>query len=126
MRLIARNRSNIHIWNVNDYLKQTNANIINQDSNNYVTLQRIFSKIYLAHLKEHQKAKYHQKNLDNIVTMSKSPAHSVADYFYLKGKSYSEPFLRAAFESIAKAYQISKLDNAGSLDLLGYKLFLGA
>jgi hypothetical protein len=58
--------------------------------------------------------------------LSQSPARSITDYFYRKSRSYSEAFLKITFESLARAYQISKFDNSGSLDTLGYKLFLGA
>jgi len=34
--------------------------------------------------------------------------------------------MRATFEAIAQSYQISKRDNGGSLDNLGYTLFLSS
>jgi hypothetical protein len=123
MRLIVRHRPSLHVWNVNDYIKQTQANIIKQDSNKYLTLQKIFRKVYLRHLKDHQRVKYHQNNLDNFVLLSQAPARAIADYFHQKSKEYSEPFLRITFEALARAYVISKQDNNGSLDTLGYKLF---
>lgn len=97
MRLIVRNRPSLHIWNVNDYIKQTQANIIKQDSNKYITLQKIFRKIYLRHLNDHQKIKHLQNDLDNFVLMSTSPARTITDFFHQKSKSYSEPFLRITF-----------------------------
>lgn len=53
MRLIVRNRQSLHIWNVKDYIKQTQANIIKQDTNKYITMQNIFRKLYLRHLQDH-------------------------------------------------------------------------
>ncbi len=89
MRLIVRNRPSLHIWNVNDYIKQTQANIIKQDSNKYLTLQRIFKKIYLRHLNDHKRIKNLQNDLDNFVLISQSPARAIADYFHQKSKIYS-------------------------------------
>lgn len=97
MRLIVRNRPSLHVWNVSDYVKQTQANIIKQDTNKYITLQKIFRKIYLRHLRDHQKLKTHQKNLDNFVMMAQAPAQAIADYFHTKSKEFSEEFLRITF-----------------------------
>lgn len=97
MRLIVRNRPSLHIWNVNDYIKQTQANIIKQDTNKYLTLQKIFRKIYLRHLNDHQKIKILQNDLDNFVLISQAPARTIADYFYQKSKTYSEAFLKITF-----------------------------
>lgn len=58
--------------------------------------------------------------------MAQSPARAVTDYFFKKAKKYSELFMTATFEYLGKSYQISKSDNAGSLDTLGYKLFLSS
>ena len=45
MRLIVRNRHSLHVWNVSDYIKQTQANIAKQDTSKYITLHRIFRKL---------------------------------------------------------------------------------
>jgi hypothetical protein len=126
MRLILRHRPSLHVWNVSDYLKQTHANILKQDTNKYITLQKIFRKIYLRHLRDHERLKNHQKNLDNFVLLSPAPARAITDYFHRKSKDFSEDFLRVTFQSVARAYQISKADHSGSLDTLGYKLFLSS
>lgn len=121
-----RNRPSLHVWNVNDYIKQTQANIVKQDTHKYITLQKIFHKIYMRHLRDHERLKVHQNSLDNFVLLSPSPARAITDYFHQKSKEYSEDFLRVTFESLARAYQISKADNNGSLDTLGYSLFLSS
>jgi len=126
MRLILRHRPSLHVWNVGDYLKQTHANIVKQDTNKYITLQKIFRKIYLRHLKDHERLKYHQNALDNFLILSPTPARAITDYFHQKSKEFSEDFLRVTFEAVARAYQISKVDHSGSLDTLGYKLFLSS
>lgn len=123
MRLIVRNRPSLHVWNVSDYIKQTQANISKQDSNKYITLQHIFRKLYLSHLQHHQRNHAHQRALNNLVLLAPAPAQAIASYFHQKAKDYSEPFLRITFEAIARAYQVSKADHSGSLDTLGYKLF---
>jgi hypothetical protein len=97
MRLIVRSRPSLHVWNVSDYVKQTQANIIKQDTNKYITLQRIFRKIYLRHLRDHQKLRTHQKNLENFVLLAPSPAQAITDYFHQKSKEFSEEFLRITF-----------------------------
>jgi hypothetical protein len=126
MRLILRHRPSLHVWNVNDYLKQTHANILRQDNNKYITLQKIFRKIYLRHLRDHQRVKTHQRALQNFLLLSPAPARAITDYFHQKSKEFSEDFLRITFESVSQAYQISKADHSGSLDSLGYKLFLSS
>lgn len=126
MRLIFRHRPSLHVWNVGDYLKQTHANIVKQDTNKYITLQKIFRKIYLRHLKDHERLKNHQNALDNFLLLSPAPARAITDYFHQKSKEFSEDFLRVTFEAVARAYQISKADHSGSLDTLGYKLFLSS
>lgn len=126
MRLITRNCYPVHIWNVSEYIKQTQANIIKQDTHRFITIQNIFKKLYLRHLRDHQQVQAHVAHLNDFAAMSQSPARAIADYFHKKGKTYSEGFMTATFEHIGKAYQISKSDNAGSLDTLGYKLFLSS
>ena len=126
MRLIVRNRPSLHVWNVSDYIKQTQANIARQDGSRYITLQHIFRKLYLAHLAQHQRNHAHQRALNNLVLLAPAPAQAVANYFHMKAKDYSEPFLRSAFEAVARAHQLSKADHSGSLDTLGYKLFYSA
>jgi hypothetical protein len=126
MRLILRHRPSLHVWNVGDYLKQTHANIVKQDTNKYITLHKIFRKIYLRHLKDHERLKNHHNALDNFLLLSPAPARAITDYFHQKSKEFSEDFLRVTFEAVARAYQISKADHSGSLDTLGYKLFLSS
>lgn len=126
MRLIVRNRPSLHVWNVSDYIKQTQANIARQDASKYITLQHIFRRLYLAHLHQHHRNHAHQRHLNNLVLLAPAPAQAVAGYFHQKSKDYSEPFLRITLEAMARAYQVSKADHSGSLDTLGYKLFYSA
>lgn len=121
-----RNRPSLHVWNVGDYIKQTQANIVRQDAGRYLTLQRIFRRLYLAHLQQHQRTQAHQRHLNNLLLLAPAPAQAVAAYFHQKAKDYSEPFLKIAFEALARACQVSRADHAGSLDTLGYKLFCSA
>jgi hypothetical protein len=126
MRLVVRNRFPLHIWTVSDYIKQTQANLLKQDTSRFITMQNIFRKLYLRHLDDHEQIKVHQQNMNNIILIGQAPAQTVADYFHKKSKVYSEDFMTATFHSIASAYHVSKLDNGGTLDNLGYKLFLTA
>ena len=78
MRLITRNIYPVHIWNVGDYIKQAQANIIKQDSNRFVTMQNIFKKLYLGHLRDHHNTQRHTKHLRDFTVMAESPARSIA------------------------------------------------
>jgi hypothetical protein len=126
MRLIVRNSYPVHVWNVSDYIKQTQANVIRQDSNHYITMQNIFKKLYLRQLSNHHVVSKHTRKLNNMVVMSETPARAIADYFHKKSNQYYEDFMRTTFEHIAKAHHISKSDHEGTLDNLGYKLFLSS
>ena len=53
MRLINRSCSALHTWNVGEYIRQAQTNIMHQDSNRFLTMQNIFSKLYLANLRDH-------------------------------------------------------------------------
>ena len=50
MRLVVRNLYPVHIWNVSEYIKQAQSNIIKQDGNRFITMQNIFKKLYVSHL----------------------------------------------------------------------------
>lgn len=47
MRLIVRNKQYLHVWNLNDYIKQAQNNIIQQDANRVLALQNVFQKLYI-------------------------------------------------------------------------------
>ena len=126
MRLLNRNTFHLHTWNVSDYIKQAQNNIIKQDSNHYITLQNIFKKLYLAHLKNHSKINAHSQKLNSLAVMSESPARIIAEYFHRKAKTYNEDFMRTTFQHLGKAYRVSKNDTDGTLDTLGYQLFLSS
>ena len=126
MRLITRNIYSVHIHSVGEYIKQAQANIIKQESHNFITMQNVFKKLYLTHLREHDSLQKYKSKLNDFALMSEAPARSMTDYFHKKSKAYSENFMTATFECLAKTYQISKSDNGGHLDTLGYKLFLSS
>ena len=47
----------------------------------------------------------------------------IATYFHKTSRRYSPGLMKITFETISKAYQVSKVDNNGSLDNYGYHLF---
>lgn len=89
MRLIVRNRQLMHIWNVQDYIKQTQANLQRQDNQKFISMQNVFTKLYLRHLKEQEKLQIQQEKLNSIMVLGQMPARAIADYFHQKSKTYN-------------------------------------
>ena len=116
----------MNTWNVGEYVRQTQANLIKQDDHRFITMQNIFRKLYLTNLNEHQALLHHTTHLNNHTLMAQTPARAIADYFHTQSKTYNEDFMRATFHHLAQAYRTSSSDNAGTLDTLEYKLFLSA
>lgn len=126
MRLIVRNRANLHVWNVGEYIKQTQANVVKLETNHFISMQNIFKKLYFRHLEQHQILNKLNRKLNNFVLMSEQPARAIADYFHKKSRNYSQDLMTTTFQHIAKAYKISQRDHNGTLDTLGYSLFLSS
>lgn len=54
MKVVTRCQYALNVWQVKDYIKQTQTNIHNQDTNRFFTMQNIFKKLYLRHLQDHE------------------------------------------------------------------------
>ena len=127
MRLIHRSRAfagTRMVWSVQDYIKQAQVNLRQQDTNHFLSLHNVFRKLYLRQLHEQEVLAHHQQQLNDIVTMGSMPARGVTEYFHRYAKQYNEGFMRVTFEAIGRACEVSKADNNGTLDNLGYRLFL--
>lgn len=114
----------MHVWSVQDYIKQTQHNLQRQDARNFLSLHTVFNKLYLRHLNEQEALKKHNQALNDMILLGQTPALSIVTYFHKHSRKYSPGLLRVTCEALGKAYEVSKVDNHGSLDHSGYQLFL--
>ena len=126
MRLIARNRQWLHVWSVGDYIKQAQANIIKQDSHRVIALQNVFQKLYLRQQENYAQDYRLSKRLNSMALMGSTPARAIADHFHANRKRFSPEALTTTLRHISRACRISRDDNGGSLDSLGYRLYLSS
>lgn len=126
MRLIVRNRQGMHVWSVSDYIKQAQANIIKQDSHRIIALQNVFQKLYLRQQQNYAHDRRLSNSLNNIALMGSTPARAIADHFHSNRKSFSPDALTTTLLHISRAYLISRDDNGGTLDTIGYRLYLSS
>ena len=126
MRLIARNRQGLHVWSVGDYIKQAQSNIIKQDSHRVIALQNVFQKLYIRQQEHYAQDRRLSRRLNSIALMGSTPAKAIADHFHTNRKSFSPEALITTLRHISRACRISREDHGGSLDSLGYRLYLSS
>ena len=126
MRLIVRNIQSLHVWSVGDYIKQAQANILKQDSHRVIALQNVFQRLYLRQREHFIQDRRLSKRLNSIALMGSTPARAIADHFHTNRKNFSPEALITTLRHISRAYHISRDDNGGSLDSLGYRLYLSS
>lgn len=116
----------MHVWSVSDYIKQAQANIIKQDSHRIIALQNVFQKLYLRQQQNYAHDRRLSNSLNNIALMGSTPARAIADHFHSNRKSFSPDALTTTLLHISRAYLISRDDNGGTLDTIGYRLYLSS